>query len=186
MGFLDGLKDKAGTLGDKAREGLGAAKDKAADLVQDVRERFDSDDAPVGSSAAASPTDTIGDATYFGTEISPSALDADPGQSDLSGDPGSEPAAGDPGRPDAAGNEDLSAAANGLGDPMTGPETELGDPIDETGLALEDPLPPTGLDPAAPAPGDSRDDALDVVQAELRRSAPPPTPDDLGHLPPQR
>jgi hypothetical protein len=37
MGFLDGLKDKAEEFGEKAKEGLGAAKDKASDLIGDVQ-----------------------------------------------------------------------------------------------------------------------------------------------------
>lgn len=71
MGFLDELKEKAGDLGEKAREGLEAAKEKASGLVDDVRERFDSGDTPAGGQASdtAAPRgagDLIGDETYFG------------------------------------------------------------------------------------------------------------------------
>ena len=44
MGFLDNLKDKAGDVGDKAKEGLGTAREKAADLVEDVKDRLDGDE----------------------------------------------------------------------------------------------------------------------------------------------
>ena len=54
MGFLDDLKDKAEDFGDKAKEGLGAAKDKAADLVDDVKDRFDGDDETPAADTAES------------------------------------------------------------------------------------------------------------------------------------
>jgi hypothetical protein len=44
MGFLDNLKDKAEEFGEKAKEGFETAKDKASDLVDDVKERFDKDE----------------------------------------------------------------------------------------------------------------------------------------------
>jgi hypothetical protein len=44
MGFLDELKDKAGEFGDKAKEGLGAAKDKTDEVIENVKDRFDGDD----------------------------------------------------------------------------------------------------------------------------------------------
>ena len=40
MGILDDLKHKAEELGEKAKEGLDVARDKAGDLVGDVRERL--------------------------------------------------------------------------------------------------------------------------------------------------
>ena len=54
MSFLDGLKDKAEEFGERAKDGLAAAKDKAVDLagdakekasglVEDVRDRFEGD-----------------------------------------------------------------------------------------------------------------------------------------------
>jgi len=54
MGFLDDLKDKAEDFGDKAKEGLGTAKDKAADLVGDVKDRFDGDDETPAADTAES------------------------------------------------------------------------------------------------------------------------------------
>jgi hypothetical protein len=44
MGFLDNLKDKAEEFGEKAKEGFGAARDKASDLIDDVKDRMDKDD----------------------------------------------------------------------------------------------------------------------------------------------
>ena len=78
MGFLDNLKDKAEDFGDKAKEGLGAAREKASELVGDVKDRFDGDDETPASTAAEpgiayspaavaeaaggeSPLDTVGD-----------------------------------------------------------------------------------------------------------------------------
>jgi len=78
MGFLDGLKDKAESLGEKARERLGAVKDKAADVVDDVRDRFDSGGTTAGAATPGSPTDLIGDATYFGPGINVRAEDLAP------------------------------------------------------------------------------------------------------------
>ena len=95
MGFLDELKDKAGELGGKAKDGLGAAKDKAADLIGDVKERFDKDDAeqtPAAEPASAAPTvfaagtsnpnDLVGDTTFFG----PSAATSDSAPGDTRDD----------------------------------------------------------------------------------------------------
>jgi ElaB/YqjD/DUF883 family membrane-anchored ribosome-binding protein len=44
MGLLDNLKDKAEDFGEKAKEGFEAAKDKASDLIDDVKDRFDKDE----------------------------------------------------------------------------------------------------------------------------------------------
>jgi uncharacterized protein YjbJ (UPF0337 family) len=44
MGLLDDLKAQAGDLGEKAKQGLGTAKDKASDLIDDVKDKFDGDD----------------------------------------------------------------------------------------------------------------------------------------------
>ena len=40
MGFLDELKEKAGELGEKAKEGLETAKEKAGDIVDDVKDKL--------------------------------------------------------------------------------------------------------------------------------------------------
>jgi hypothetical protein len=44
MGFLDELKDKPEEFGDKAKEGLGAAKDNTEEVIENVKDRFDGDD----------------------------------------------------------------------------------------------------------------------------------------------
>jgi hypothetical protein len=44
MGFRDELKNKAEEFGDKAQEGLGAAKDKTEEVIENVKDRFDGDD----------------------------------------------------------------------------------------------------------------------------------------------
>lgn len=51
MGLLDDLKQKAGELGDKAKDGFEAAREKAENLVDDAKDRLDGDDEP-----AAAPT----------------------------------------------------------------------------------------------------------------------------------
>jgi hypothetical protein len=64
MGFLDDLKDKAGDFGDKAKEGLETAREKASDVVGDVKDRFDGDDeTPAAESAEP------------GSDYSPAAVD---------------------------------------------------------------------------------------------------------------
>ena len=59
MGFLDELKDNAEEFGDMAKEGFEAAKDKTEDVIENVKDRFDSDETPAenagqGDAAAAS------------------------------------------------------------------------------------------------------------------------------------
>ena len=68
MGFLDNLKDKAEEFGDKAKEGFEAAKDKASDLVDDVKDRFDGDET-AGDQPASE--DKVEDAVDY----SPGSLD---------------------------------------------------------------------------------------------------------------
>jgi hypothetical protein len=81
MSFLDELKDKAGELGEKAKGGIEAAKEKAADLVDDVKERLDRDDAPAepGDHQTTAATDTTQDpavpATDTVQEPAPHAVD---------------------------------------------------------------------------------------------------------------
>ena len=64
MGFLDDLKDKAEDFGDKAKEGFDAAREKASDLVGDVKDRFDGDD-ETPATESAEP----------GIDYSPAAVD---------------------------------------------------------------------------------------------------------------
>jgi len=70
VGFLDEFKDKAEVIGEKAKHGLEAAKEKASGLIEDVKDRIGGDDdndgtisdsathadfaAPTGESAADS------------------------------------------------------------------------------------------------------------------------------------
>ena len=73
MGFLDDLKGKAEQIGEKAKEGFGAAKDKASDLVEGVKDRRGADEKASGdggdasadysseASAVSSPADEVGD-----------------------------------------------------------------------------------------------------------------------------
>ena len=58
MGFLDELKDKAEDFGDKAKEGFGAAKDKAEGVIENVKDRFDDDDTAGGHAGPESVGET--------------------------------------------------------------------------------------------------------------------------------
>jgi hypothetical protein len=44
MGFLDELKDKAEEFGDQAKEAFGASTYKAEEVIENMKDRFDSDD----------------------------------------------------------------------------------------------------------------------------------------------
>jgi hypothetical protein len=44
VGFLDELKDKAEVIGEKAKDGFVAAKEKASELIEDVKDRIGGDD----------------------------------------------------------------------------------------------------------------------------------------------
>ena len=68
MGLLDDLKDKAGDLGEKAKDGLGTAQDKASGLIDDVKDKFDGDD-------EVTPTDKVEEALNYspGTDEDASA-----------------------------------------------------------------------------------------------------------------
>jgi hypothetical protein len=68
MGFLDERKDKAEEFGDKAKEGFEAAKDKTEDVIENVKDSFDSDDTPAekagqydAAAAASDPGQDVGD-----------------------------------------------------------------------------------------------------------------------------
>ena len=128
MGFLDELKDKAGELGGKAKEGLGAAKDKAADLIGDVKERLDKDDTEQADRDKAEQVD----------------------RDNAAQGPADEPTAGAP---------TILATGTSNADGLVGDTTFFG---------------PSATSDSAP--GDTRDDALDAVQAEneeIRATDPP-------------
>jgi hypothetical protein len=60
MGFLDNLKDKAEEFGEKAKDGLDAARDKAAGFVDDVKDKMDrDDDTPGETSVPAAPAEPV-------------------------------------------------------------------------------------------------------------------------------
>jgi hypothetical protein len=69
MGFLDERKDKAEEFGDKAKEGFEAAKDKTEDVIENVKDSFDSDDTPAEKAgqrdAAAAASDAGQDVGDF-------------------------------------------------------------------------------------------------------------------------
>jgi len=59
MGFIDELKDKAEEFGEKAKEGFGAAQDKAEDMIENVKDRFN-DDAPADKASDAGDSSEVG------------------------------------------------------------------------------------------------------------------------------
>jgi len=59
MGFMDELKDKAEEFGEKAKEGFGVAQDKAEDMIENVKDRFD-DDAPADKASDAGDSSEVG------------------------------------------------------------------------------------------------------------------------------
>ena len=101
MGFLDDLKDKAEDFGAKAKEGLGTAKDKASDVIDDVKDRFDKDE------------DTSADKVEQALNYDPDAVDkaSETGiaEAAASVDPTLEPA------PDAAADAGPDAAGGPVG-----------------------------------------------------------------------
>jgi hypothetical protein len=65
MGFLDELKDKAEEFGEKAKEQFGAGKDKTEEVIENVKDRFDGDDA---SATAQDSADSIEESPVVATE----------------------------------------------------------------------------------------------------------------------
>jgi len=77
MGFLDELKDRAEAFGDKVNESSGAGNDKSEDVIENTKERFDSDStlADKADDAPNFPAGTVSDAAESMGET-PSALPA--------------------------------------------------------------------------------------------------------------
>jgi len=69
MGFPDELKDKAEEFGDKAKEGFETAKGKTEDVIENVKDRFDSDETSAENAgqrnAAAAASDAGQDVGEF-------------------------------------------------------------------------------------------------------------------------
>lgn len=115
MGFLDNLKDKAEEFGDKA-------KDRAADLIGDVKDRFDGDE-----TAADQPTsqDKVEDAVDYSPESLEEAAQGAPdavAESTAAAE-ASAPFAVDPLEPvdPAVGPVDSVVTPSGDEDPFDGP-----------------------------------------------------------------
>ncbi|HSU35648.1 MAG TPA: hypothetical protein VLJ88_08310 [Propionibacteriaceae bacterium] len=126
MGFLDDLKDKAEDFGDKAKEGIDAARDKASDLVGDVKDRFDGDnEAPAAESAEP------------GIDYSPTAVD------EAAAGGISEAAAG-------AGGEGANATESPVDTIGDVPEPDLSEAVPPT----VGEVPEAGLGDLSAAPGD--------------------------------
>ena len=99
MGFLDELKDKAEKFGEKAKEGFGAGKDKTEEVIENVKDRFDGDDASatdqdsaesieeraVGATEAQKSAPNMGEAVGT-TESAASSVDEALGAQEAAGD----------------------------------------------------------------------------------------------------
>ena len=86
MGILDDLKHKAEQLGDRAKEGFDAAKDKAGDLIDDAKDRVGhSDESPLSESSDIGPDSASTDAEqpgYITAEDDDSDLESEETDSD--------------------------------------------------------------------------------------------------------
>src|ERR687895_2083476 len=96
MGFLDNLKDKAEEFGDKAKEGFEAAKDKASDVIGDVKDRFDGDeetgaDQPTSQDKVEDAVDYTPESLDQASQEAPSAVDDATAAAEASATPTSEP-----------------------------------------------------------------------------------------------
>jgi len=152
MGFLDNLKDKAGDVGDKAKEGLGTAREKAADLVEDVKDRLDGDD------DTPEAVTTEGDADYS-PGISEPAADAG-----VTAPSASESALGSLGdAPDPALGDVAAPRLEDVPDPGLGELPEA--PADEYAPRLGE-VPDPGLGEVPETPADEYAPVLDNTADE--------------------
>ena len=137
MGFLDNVRDKAEELGDKAKEAFEAAKDKAADVVEDVKDRFDGDEETpaTADTQPAEETPPSADTIATGTEAEPDAVGETPASLD-------EPVVADP----------TEASVDPVPPPV---DTTVVTEVPEAPEAVEVPPAPTPVDPD-----------LDAVQAD--------------------
>jgi hypothetical protein len=172
MGFLDNLKDKAEEFGEKAKEGFEAAKDKAADLVDDVKERFDQDETPeqnvdAGADNSPEPAEASAAPTADPLETADQSGDATPSTAGL-GAVADEPviAPDDPldGTPDGTPVVTPDDGSGQLVDGQAGTPNAADDPVDGTtdaglGTLPEEPV-ESGYVTNDPVDGTSDRDAL--------------------------
>jgi hypothetical protein len=118
MGFLDELKDKAEDFGDKAKEGFGAAKDKAEYVIENVKDRFDDDDTAGGRAGPESVGET---APVGATEPAAAAAEEAATEAQESTPSMGEPAAA--AEPAAADVEEAGTAAQIVSDSKAGSES---------------------------------------------------------------
>ena len=149
MGFLDNLKDKAEEFGEKAKEGFGAARDKASDLIDDVKDRMDKDDETSEDVPADHSAESVDDASRGLDEAVAEARAADAFATETAadevGDVGTAPVA-DPLEPGDRVADTVDAPADNAPDvtedPLD-PRVEAVDPIvepAEPAAVDEDPL----------------------------------------------
>jgi hypothetical protein len=84
MGFLDELKDKAEGFAEKAKDGFGAGQDKTEEVFENVKDRFDGDDA---SATAQDSAESIGESAGGATEAGAASVDEALGAQQAAGDP---------------------------------------------------------------------------------------------------
>jgi ABC-type transporter Mla subunit MlaD len=139
MGFLDDLKDKAEEFGERAKEGLGAARDKASDLIGDVRDRLDQDETSADEDVATAdqPTEAVNDEPRGLDEAVAEAGAATETAADAVGDVGPAPVA-DPLEP----GDRVADAVDAPADSTSGEITE--DPLDPRLEAVDPIVEPAG------------------------------------------
>ena len=152
MGFLDDLKGKAEEFGEKAKEGFEAAKDKASDLIGDVKDRLDTDD-DGASASGAEP-----------------AADGAPGSVD-DGSRGLDEAVAESGF--AAGPSGTETAADEVGDVGPAPVVDPLEPGERVADAVDAPADAETM-PAA----DPLDPAVEAVDPVVEPAGSPTAGDD--------
>jgi hypothetical protein len=162
MGFLDDLKDKAEEFGEKAKEGFGAARNKASDLIGDVKDRLDQGDdaasADAGAPASADPSSESVDNASRGLD------EAVAGSGFVTGTAGTETAA------DTVG--DVGAAP--VVDPLE-PGERVADAVD---APAENAVTPPAVDPLDPA--------VEAVDPVVEPADAPAADEDPLEAPPDR
>jgi hypothetical protein len=83
MGFLDELKDKAEEFAEKAKDGLGTGQDKTEEVIENVKDRFDGDDA---SATAQDSAESIGESAEGATGAEAASVDEALGAHEAAGD----------------------------------------------------------------------------------------------------
>jgi hypothetical protein len=162
MGFLDELKDKAEEFWEKAKEGFDAAKDKASDLIGDVKDRFDKDE------DGGTGTDKVEEAVNYDPGAVGAATKAGIGEaaagagstSEATTAPTTDPVYEPPAAPETLTTSESAGASNTVGE------------ADAFGAPASDPLVEPELSPSAESsePPTTPDEAYDAVLEDAAKT----------------